>query len=312
MNHTGFVFHEDYLKHNPGPWHPERPARLESIVSHLSQSGILSRVEMIEPRNPCPDWISNIHTSDYISHVWQSALNGIDHLDADTGICQDSYRIACLAVGGALEAVDAIMAHKVSNAFCAIRPPGHHAEQNRAMGFCLFNNVAITAKYIQMQFQLEKVLIVDWDVHHGNGTQNSFYEDPSVLYFSVHQYPFYPGTGHETETGRGAGKGFTLNKPLSAGADDSAYIDVFSNLLLPAAKKFKPDFILISAGFDAHQNDPFATMKMTAAGFGRLTQLIKLFAAEECHGRILSLLEGGYHLDSLAECVETHIRSLMN
>lgn len=311
MNHTGFVFHEDYLKHDTGPWHPESPARLESIISHLDQSGALSQVVKIEPRNPCSEWILNIHTSDYISNVRESALNGVDHLDADTGICRDSYRIACLAVGGVLEAVDAIMAHKVSNAFCAIRPPGHHAEQDRAMGFCLFNNVAIAAKYIQVQFQLPKVLIVDWDVHHGNGTQNSFYEDPTVFYFSVHQYPFYPGTGHETDTGHGAGKGFTLNKPLPAGTDDSTYIDVFNSVLLPAAKKFKPDFILISAGFDAHKNDPLASMKMTAEGFGRLTQIVKDLSEQECQGRILSMLEGGYHLNSLAECVEKHLQVLM-
>ena len=311
MNQTGFVFHEDYLKHDTGHWHPESPARLESIISHLEESGKLSQLEKIEPRSPCSEWILKIHTSDYISHVRESALYGIDHLDADTGIGRESYRIACLAVGGILEAVDAIIANKVSNAFCAVRPPGHHAEQNHAMGFCLFNNVAIAAKYIQIQFQLEKVLIVDWDVHHGNGTQNSFYEDPTVLYFSVHQHPFYPGTGYETETGSGAGTGFTLNKPLSAGADDSTYIDIFNSFLLPAAKKFKPDFILISAGFDAHQKDPLAAMKMTADGFGRLTQIIKEFAEEQCHGRILSTLEGGYHLDSLGQCVEKHIQVLM-
>lgn len=312
MNHTGFIFHEDFLKHDPGPWHPESPARLENIYKHLKTKGILSHLEMIEPRIPCPDWISKIHTSEYISHVRESAINGVDHLDADTGICKDSYRIACLVVGGVLEGVDAIMAQKVKNAFCAVRPPGHHAERNRAMGFCLFNNVAIAAKYIQSQFDLEKVLIIDWDVHHGNGTQNSFYEDPTVFYFSVHQNPFYPGTGHESETGIGAGKGFTLNKPLNAGATVSTYIDVFENALLPAVQKFKPDFILISAGFDAHQNDPLAAMKLTTEGYGKLTRIIKSFAEEECNGRVLSILEGGYNLKVLADCVEAHVQELMN
>lgn len=310
MSQTGFVYHEDYLKHNSGAWHPESPTRLENIVKHLDKIGLLSKLVLIEPFEATENWISTIHTTEYISYVADSCKTGVTHLDADTAICADSYRIARLAVGGALAAVDAVIAGKVDNAFCAIRPPGHHAEKNRAMGFCLFNNIGIAAKYIQQKHQLEKVLIIDWDVHHGNGTQNSFYADPTVFYFSIHQWPYYPGSGWQTETGSGAGIGYTLNFPLSIGANDDDYIKIFKNELDPVVQKFSPDFILISAGFDAHRNDPLAGMNLTENGYATLTKIIKEFSREICHGRIVSLLEGGYNLDAIAKSVEYHIKVL--
>ncbi|MHC4434802.1 MAG: histone deacetylase family protein, partial [Planctomycetota bacterium] len=198
-----------------------------------------------------------------------------------------------------------------ANAFCAVRPPGHHALEDQAMGFCIFNNVAIGAKYIQKKYGLPKILIVDWDVHHGNGTQATFYDDPTVLYFSVHQYPFYPGTGSSAETGTGKGLNYAINVPLPAGTGDDVYVEAFEEILQPAALSFSPDFVLISAGFDAHENDLLGQMAVTAEGFARLTEIVKVIAQKCCQGRLVSTLEGGYHLGGLAASVESHIRVLM-
>jgi acetoin utilization deacetylase AcuC-like enzyme len=220
--------------------------------------------------------------------------------------------VAVAAVGGVLAAVDAVMAGEVRNAFCAVRPPGHHATRDRAMGFCLLNNVAIAARYIQQKHKLEKVLIVDWDVHHGNGTQEAFYEDASVFYFSIHQHPFYPGTGNVDERGAGAGAGSTQNVPLPAGSDDRRYLQEVRDKLVPSAQKFQPDFVLISAGFDAHENDLLGGMSVTTEGFAEMTRVVRQLAEDHCDGRLVSVLEGGYHLDSLAACVEAHLRNLLN
>ena len=215
-----------------------------------------------------------------------------------------------MAAGGVLAAVDAVMNKQVTNAFCAVRPPGHHAMENRAMGFCIFNNVAIGTKYVQKKYGLSNVLIVDWDVHHGNGTQAAFYDDPTVLYFSVHQYPFYPGSGSEAEKGEGKGLNYTINVPLPAGSGDDVYVKAFEEKLRPAALAFGPDFVFISAGFDAHENDLLGGMKVTADGFAELTRIVKAIAQRCCNGRIVSVLEGGYHLGGLAASVEAHIRVL--
>ncbi len=308
---TGLVFHEDYLKHDAGYGHPERPERLQSIITHLDRTGLLSRLERIQPYPAEIEWIAKIHQRDYIRSVEQACSQGMRYLDADTGICPDSYSIARLAVGGAMAAADAMMKGEIDNAFCAVRPPGHHATPGRAMGFCLFNNIAILAKYLQQQYQIPKVLIVDWDVHHGNGTQDAFYEDPTVFYFSIHQWPHYPGSGLHHETGEGAGQGFTLNIPLAPGHGDQDYIQAFQQSLVPAAKAFRPDAILISAGFDAHYQDPLAGMHLTESGYGKLTQILMELADEFCHGRIISLLEGGYNLETLARSVAMHIEVLM-
>ena len=230
----------------------------------------------------------------------------------DTPICEASYAVATEAAGGVLAAIDAVMAGEVRNAFCAVRPPGHHATTDKAMGFCLLNNVAIAARYIQKQKKLPKVLIVDWDVHHGNGTQDIFYEDPRVFYFSVHRYPFYPGTGGADQQGAGEGQGLTLNVPLPAGSGDRDFEQAFTEKLVPAARQFRPDFVLISAGFDAHQNDPLGGMRVTAEGYGKLTRIVKQIAEENCHGRLVSVLEGGYNLDGLAASVEMHLRYLLD
>jgi acetoin utilization deacetylase AcuC-like enzyme len=222
-----------------------------------------------------------------------------------------SLTAAYWAAGGALAAVDAIMNKQVEHVFCAVRPPGHHAEAGHAMGFCLFNNVAIAARYVQKKYGLTRVLIVDWDVHHGNGTQHSFEDDPSVLFFSTHQFPHYPGTGRESERGRGAGEGFTINVPMEAGEGDEEYRAVFRKSLLPAADAFKPEFVIVSAGFDAHKDDPLASMELTEEGYADLTGIVAGIAKRHAEGRILSSLEGGYHLTSLAASVDRHIQALI-
>lgn len=311
MKRTGLVYHDDYLLHHAGSWHPESPERLSSIMNHLAEIGLLERLRRIEPYRADIDWFATIHSRTYIESIRQICENyGHSQLDADTEVCPDSYRIALLAVGGALAAADAIMAGEVDNAFCAVRPPGHHAEQSRAMGFCLFNNIAILARYLQQQYQLKKILIVDWDVHHGNGTQNAFYDDPTVFYFSIHQWPHYPGTGLQTERGIGTGAGTTMNVPLAGGHGNEDYIKIFQNDLAPAVKNFQPNCILISAGFDGHFHDPLAGMQLTEAGYGQLTNILLELAHEFCNGRIISLLEGGYNLEYLAKSVATHIEML--
>jgi acetoin utilization deacetylase AcuC-like enzyme len=232
---------------------------------------------------------------------------GIARIDADTLMSSESYRVAKLAVEGTLTAADGILSGRFANAFCAVRPPGHHAESNRAMGFCLLNNIAVAARYLQRQHKLSRIMIIDWDVHHGNGTQHIFEEDPSVFYFSIHQFPLYPGTGRADEHGLGAGEGYTLNCPLPPGQGDDEYHTVFEKSLRPAVEAFRPDFILVSAGFDAHRDDPLANMRVTEDGFGQMTRMVNDWARVYCRGRVLSCLEGGYHLEALARSVERHL-----
>lgn len=308
---TGFVYHPDYLKHQTGEQHPENSRRLVHLLEHLQETELLQQLELIEPYNSSLKWIRLIHSPNYIKSIEEACKNGVEMLDADTTISRDSYNVALLAVGGVLAGVDAVIHNKVENAFCAVRPPGHHAEFERAMGFCIFNNIAIATRYTQKKHNLKKILIVDWDAHHGNGTQNAFYQDPTVYYFSVHQFPHYPGTGKEDEIGEKEGTGFTLNMPMAAGSGDLEYREAFQNILYPAAKKFSPDFILISAGFDGHKDDPLSNLNLTAEGYKYLTQIIMDLAKECCQGKLVSILEGGYNLKAFSESVEAHITALM-
>ena len=251
MAKVGLVYHPDYLKHNTGPMHPERPERLTSIMSQLEKSRLIDKLKRIEPKPAEESWITSVHSPQHVASlraVGAEAGADLAYVDGDTPMSRDSLHVAFLAVGGVLAGIDAVMSGEVHSVFCAVRPPGHHAEPSRAMGFCLFNNVAIGARYFQKHFGLKKILIVDWDVHHGNGTQEVFFKDPSVLFFSTHQYPFYPGTGGESEQGLGAGIGSTINIPMKAGSGDAEYIEVFNTRLVPAAKEFEPDAVLISAG----------------------------------------------------------------
>ena len=312
MGKTGLVYHPAYLGHDMGAGHPESPDRLRAIMQQLGQSGTAARLTMIAPREAEGEWITQIHTPAYLSMLKANVpASGRLSLDPDTSMSPGSLTAAYLAAGGALAAVDAIMNKQVDHVFCAVRPPGHHAEAGRAMGFCFFNNVAIAARYVQKKYGLTRVLIVDWDVHHGNGTQHSFEDDPSVLFFSTHQFPHYPGTGRESERGRGAGEGFTINVPMEAGKRDDEYRAVFQKSLVPAADDFKPEFVIISAGFDAHKDDPLASMGLTEEGYADLTGIVAGIAKRHAGGRILSSLEGGYNLTALAASVDRHIQALL-
>ncbi|KPK82957.1 MAG: histone deacetylase [Phycisphaerae bacterium SM23_33] len=306
------MYGDVYLEHKTPGSHPESPQRLSAIVQGLEESGLLGQLVKLTPREAPPQWLTTIHAPEYVARVQTICRRGDSYLDSpDTPISASSYDVAVKAVGGVLSAVDAVVAGKVRNAFCAVRPPGHHALRDRAMGFCIFNNVAIAARYAQKQHGLGKVLIVDWDVHHGNGTQAAFYDDPTVFYFSVHrQPPFYPGTGKAAEKGQGKGEGLCLNVPLPAGSTDADYRKVFQEKLRPAALAFQPDFVLISAGFDAHADDPLGEMKLSARAFADLTRIVKAIADECCQGRLVSVLEGGYTPAGLARSVEAHVAAL--
>ena len=309
---TGFVYSEVYLKHDTGAGHPERPERLTAIVSKLKGDGLLAELVLLRPVAASLDWITTVHLPEYVERVRKDCRAGTGYVDTpDAPASTTSYDVALLATGGLLVAVDAVIEGKVRNAFCAVRPPGHHALKNRAMGFCLFNNVAIAARYVQQKHKLARVLIVDWDVHHGNGTQAAFYEDPTVFYFSVHQSPFYPGTGSAEETGAGKGLGSKLNVPLPAGCGDADYKKAFEEKLEPAAAAFKPDFVFVSAGFDAAQGDLLGRMNVTPEGYAALTRIVKGIAEKYCGGRLISTLEGGYNLEALAASAEAHVRVLM-
>jgi acetoin utilization deacetylase AcuC-like enzyme/formylglycine-generating enzyme required for sulfatase activity len=309
---TGLIYDDIYIEHKTTPGHPESPERLVRIIKQLKDKGLYSQLVKLKSTPADRRWIETIHSPEYIDRAKRSCENGAAYLDTgDVPISRRSYEAAIMAAGGVLSAIDAVMEHKVTNVFCAVRPPGHHALENRAMGFCIFNNVAIGTKYIQDKYCLPKVLIVDWDVHHGNGTQAAFYDDPNVLYFSIHQYPFYPGSGSQAEQGDGKGLHTVINVPLPAGSGDDRYIKAFEEKLVPAASSFAPDFVLVSAGFDSHEGDLLGGMKVTDSGFARLTQIVKSIAEKFCNGRLISVLEGGYGLNGLAASVEAHIRVLM-
>jgi acetoin utilization deacetylase AcuC-like enzyme/formylglycine-generating enzyme required for sulfatase activity len=309
---TGLVSGDIFLEHKTPRGHPERPQRISAILERFKTSGLLADLTPIAPAPAALEWIAAVHAPQYIQRVKRSCAAGAGYVDSrDAPVSAESYNVALQAAGGVLAAVDAVMGEKVRNAFCAVRPPGHHACKDRAMGFCLFNNVAIAARYVQKKHKLPKVLIVDWDVHHGNGTQATFYDDPTVMYFSVHQHPFYPHTGTAAETGAGKAVNHTINVPLPAGSGDREYQQAFQEKLLPAAMAFHPDFVFISAGFDAHQDDPLGGMKLTARQYAAQTRIVKQIAARCCRGRLVSVLEGGYGLEGLAASVEAHVRTLM-
>jgi len=303
------LFYDDiFLKHDTGH-HPENAQRLVSIRNHLKKEGLWENVRT-GPRAATEEEIRANHEARYIAHCRKVAAGGGGMLDPDTVVSTGSYNAAVHAAGAMIEAADAVMADKAKSAVCLVRPPGHHALSAQGMGFCLFNNIAIAAHYLRRKRGLDKVAIVDWDVHHGNGTQDSFYRDPSVLFFSIHRYPFYPGTGAATETGEGEGKGATINKPVPYGISRAEYISTFEEVLTGPVKNFKPEIILISAGFDAHVNDPIAGLCLEHEDFGALTKIVKRVAGETCGGKIVATLEGGYDLGDLPKCVAAHIKSL--
>lgn len=309
MNKTGYISDPFYLKHKNEP-HPENPGRLNAIQKNIESSKYYNNLTLIQPRKATVEDIAKVHSTGYIRSVEDSCRNGVRNLDADTVISSDSYQAALLSAGAGLEALDKILEGTVGNAFCAVRPPGHHAEQNKAMGFCLFNNVGVIARYAQDVKNIQKIFIFDWDVHHGNGTQHSFYKDSSIYYSSIHQYPFYPGTGGVDETGTGDGLGSNLNLPMRAYSCDADYINAIEHKLIPVIQKFNPDLIIISAGFDAHENDPLAQINLSTDCYGKMTQKLMEIANDVCNGRILSMLEGGYDYSALADSVQLHVETL--
>ena len=307
----GFMTDPIYLKHLTGEGHPEKPQRLTAIIEQLKKSGLWKSLVQITAREAKLEEIRAVHDEKYIQNVIRDVQANRGSLSTgDTTLSSDSYTAAVWAVGGVLAAGDAVMSGNVARAFCAVRPPGHHATRNRGMGFCIFNNVAALARYLQAKHKLSRILIVDWDVHHGNGTQDIFYDDDSVLYFSTHQHPMYPGTGLRTETGIGKGKGFTINCPLPRGSGDAEVIAAFDNDLLPAARKFRPDFVIISAGFDSRQQDTLGGFKITDEGFAKLTRRAVAIADDSAGGKVISVLEGGYNLSGLALAAESHLRAM--
>jgi acetoin utilization deacetylase AcuC-like enzyme len=294
-----------------GAAHPESPERIRAIYARLEEDKRLFSLTVIPPRPAAEKELAFVHTQEYIELIRESTGQERVYLDPDTSTSPRSYEVARLAAGGLLEAADRIMEGKVEGAFALVRPPGHHAEASQARGFCIFNNVAIAAQYLAEKWSLRRILIVDWDLHHGNGTQHAFYSRPDILFFSTHQYPYYPGSGHWNETGEGKGKGFTVNVPLFPEKADDDFLFIYRKLLSPISLAFKPEFILVSAGFDIFAGDPLGGMEVSVNGFGAMTgELIKL-AGETAKGRILLTLEGGYNLFGLQDGVASVLLTLL-
>ena len=306
---TGWVYAPDFLEHKSDAPHPECPDRLIALVNELRAAGVLAQLQPIEFGEATRGEILRVHSAAYLEILESS---GGRYLDPETYAATDSPHIAKLASGGVLAAARAVWNGRLANAFCAVRPPGHHAMPDRAMGFCLLNNIAIAAAGILADLPGARVLVLDWDVHHGNGTQAMFYESPDVLYASVHQYPFYPGSGAAIETGRGRGKGFTVNVPLQAGSGDEDSLAAIDRILTVHAAPFAPNIILISAGFDAHEDDPLAGLRVTTDGFAQATRRVCAFANRVCDGKIVSVLEGGYHLTALPQSCAVHVAELIS
>lgn len=286
------------------PGHPESPMRLEAIHEVLTYFGLYARMQEFEPRPVTDDQILAVHSPQLLEKLHAIAHRRHGYLDPDTYMNEHSLEAAYMAAGGVVDAVDLVMNGKVTNAFSLGRPPGHHATRDQSMGFCLINNVAIAAEYARRRYKLERILIVDFDVHHGNGTQDIFYESPNVLYFSSHRYPFYPGTGHWTDIGEGEGKGFTVNVPLPQGVGDETFMRIFDQILYPVARRFHPQLVIVSAGYDAHWRDPMgAQTYVSTTGFAHGARVLQAIAHDFCHNRIVYSLEGGYDLEALADSV---------
>ena len=314
MAKTGLVQDERFGEHKTGSGHPERPERLARIASVLRDRGLADACTSVDVSAVDMALVQRIHQDEYLDRLRHACAENLPFIDAvDSAICSKTYDIAQLATGAVINTIDEIMAGRLQNAFCAVRPPGHHTERDRSMGFCMFNNIAVAAQHLIDDHALQRVLILDWDVHHGNGTQHTFEEDPRVLFISLHGHPnyVYPGTGFENEKGSGPGEGYTINLPMMPGTSDDAYHRAFDDPILPAIDRFDPQFVLVSAGFDAHRADPLAPLELETECYGWMTDRLTDLAKKHCQGRIVSLLEGGYDLDALGECVALHVTRLL-
>ncbi len=311
MAPTGFVSHPLCIEHDPGRGHPERPDRLRAIEARLAGTGLFEELTAREPRAALETELARVHAPEHVARVRAACARSPAALDGDTTVSPASWDAALRAAGGVLEACERVLSGEWSNAFCAVRPPGHHAERDRAMGFCLFNNVAIAARALREQHGLARVAILDWDVHHGNGTQHAFESDASVFYASLHQWPLYPGTGAASERGTGAGEGTTRNCPLPPGSGDAEWLAALEREILPELEAFRPEFLLVSAGFDAHRLDPLSGTRVTERGYAEMSERVLELAGRHASGRVVSVLEGGYHLEALGACVEVHVERLV-
>jgi len=315
MKRTGYLHDNRYLLHDTGPYHPETADRLTAVYNGIKDAGLLDHLTLLSAVRAEFKWIETVHDPNYIHRFEEVCLSGNRTFDyPDNQMCVDTFETAYLAVGGVLDAVRRIMEGALDNAFCAVRPPGHHAERNQAMGFCYFNNVAIAARYLQKEYGIKRVGIIDFDVHHGNGTQHIFENDPTVFYYSIHQHPSFafPGTGREFEEGEQEGVGFTKNSLLLPGQGDEVYKALLESDLLPAFDRFKPEFILVSSGFDGHQNDDMSEVNLTTPTYTWTMETIIKLVNQYADGRLVSVLEGGYCLASLGELAANHVNVLLN
>jgi len=311
MKKTGVIWDERFTKHQMGFGHPESPKRLLAINQVLDGDGVGKHLKKLETRHATKEELKFIHEESYIDEVAETAEKDIVYLDPDTSTCKATWDAAQLAAGAVITLTDAVLKNELTNAFAFVRPPGHHAERNHAMGFCFFNNIAIGAEFAKRRNNIERIAIIDFDVHHGNGTQHAFYDREDVFFASIHRSPFYPGSGLANETGEGEGNGTTLNIPIEYGANDDVYKRIFDKRLIPAVVRFRPQLILVSAGYDAHERDPLGGMKVTTEGFRWISQAIADLAKECCNNKLVFALEGGYDLKALRDSVEASLEVLV-